>query len=58
MPVFDKITSTGVVFMIVHRRCTGSLVSNILRRGAMNKFYPDVDWVPLGYSNSQVRVYL
>ena len=33
--------------MIVHKMCTGSLVSNILRRGTTNKFCSDMDWVPV-----------
>ena len=45
--IFGKITSSGLVFMIVHRRCTGSLAPNILRRGTTNKFCSDVDGVPV-----------
>ena len=29
---FGKITSSGLALMIVHRRCTGSFVPNILKK--------------------------
>ena len=44
---FGKITSLGLVFMIVHRRCTGSLAPNIIRRDTMNKLCSDMDWIPV-----------
>ena len=42
-----KIMSLGLVFKIVHRRCTGNLVLNILRRDTVNKYCFDEDWVPV-----------
>ena len=47
MTTFGKIASLGLIFMTVHRRCTGSFTPNILSRGTTNKFCSDVDGVPV-----------
>ena len=44
---FGKMTSSGLAFMIVHRKCTGSFVPNILRSGTTNRFCSDMDGVPM-----------
>ena len=33
--------------MTVHTWCTGNFVPKILRRGTMNKFCSDEDWIPV-----------
>ena len=42
---FGKITSMGLVFMTVNRKCTGNFVQKILRRGSMDKFCSNEDCV-------------
>ena len=44
---FGRITLSGLILMMVHRRFIGSLAVNILSRGTMNRFWSVVDWVPV-----------
>ena len=47
MPVLWQDNIIGLVFMTVHRRCTGNFVPKILRRDTMDKFCSNEELVPV-----------